>query len=610
MGGDSEPKENQIYAVPALTIREVLEDTLHIFGSLGTAFSPDSHKLLELKERINEGRFHLAVLGQFKRGKSTFLNALLGETLLPTSVVPLTMIPTFIKSGPARRAVIYYQDKNKKTDEIQADEPEQLNAFLRKFVTEVENPKNRLGISQVEVFHPASILRDGVVLIDTPGIGSTFKHNTEATLNFLPQCDAALFLVSADPPITETEVKFLKEVRSKVPRLFFVLNKIDYLSPEDKDKALEFFRKVLAEQAGIDSGSPVFCVSAQKGLEAKEIENPQEWIKSGMEAAEKYLVGFLASKKIKTLNEAITLKTHDIVTDALMRMNLTINSLKMPLADMESKMAIFETKLTETQRDRISFGDIISGERNRIVESLYEYAQQLKKKARLYLESVAIEHATETRMLLDENTAQEILDETIPGFCEHEAGQMRRIFDQRATDLLKKHQEKVNMLAESIRKTAAQLFDISYQPLQHPAVMPSMRELYWITQKWDASFLPIPFGLLEKFLPKRVREARVHKRIKSQIVSLVNYNVGRMRLEVQENIERAYTAFARNLDSSMQEIISSIHIALKTAFTRKKDQSETIADEMRELESAAIRLVDIKNKLVRDSVYAKQLIKN
>ncbi len=329
-----------------------------------------------------------------------------------------------------------------------------------------------------------------------------------------------------------------------------------------------------------------------------------------MEAAEKYLVGFLASKKIKTLNEAITLKTHDIVTDALMRMNLTINSLKMPLADMESKMAIFETKLTETQRDRISFGDIISGERNRIVESLYEYAQQLKKKARLYLESVAIEHATETRMLLDENTAQEILDETIPGFCEHEAGQMRRIFDQRATDLLKKHQEKVNMLAESIRKTAAQLFDISYQPLQHPAVMPSMRELYWITQKWDASFLPIPFGLLEKFLPKRVREARVHKRIKSQIVSLVNYNVGRMRLEVQENIERAYTAFARNLDSSMQEIISSIHIALKTAFTRKKDQSETIADEMRELESAAIRLVDIKNKLVRDSVYAKQLIKN
>jgi len=606
MGGDSESEENQIYAVPTFNLREVLEDTLGIFDSLGAAFSSDSQKLLDLKERIDEGRFHLAVLGQFKRGKSTFLNALLGEALLPTSVVPLTMIPTFIKSGPVRRTVIYYQDQNKKTDEIQADEPEQLNAFLRKFVTEVENPKNRLGISQVEVFHPAPILRDGVVLIDTPGIGSTLKHNTEATLNFLPQCDAALFLVSADPPITDTEVKFLKEVRSKVPRLFFVLNKIDYLSGEDKDKALEFFRRVLAEQAGIDSDSPVFCVSAQKGLEAKGMKDSAGWAKSGMEAAEKYLVGFLANKKIETLNEAVALKTNDIATDTLMRVNLTINSLKMPLADMERKMAVFEAKLKEAQNEHIAFSDILTGERKRMVESLYDYAQTLKKKARLYLESIAVEHATEGAKSLDEDTAQEALDEAIPGFCEHEAGQMRMVFDQRAADSLKKHQEKVNMLAESIRKTAAQLFDISYQPLKHPAVMPSMRELYWVTQRWDSSFLPIPLGLLERFLPGNIREKRVHKRIKSQIESLVNYNVGRMRLEVQENIENAYSAFARNLDSSMQEIISSIKTALEIAIKRKKEQSETIADEMRKLESAAIKLVDIKNKLVRNSVYAKQ----
>jgi hypothetical protein len=516
------------------------------------------------------------------------------------------MIPTFIKSGPVRRAVIYYQEQNNRPDEKQADEAEQLNAFLRKFVTEVENPKNRLGVSQVEVLHPAPILRDGVVLIDTPGIGSTLKHNTEATLNFLPQCDAVLFLVSADPPITEAEVKFLKQVRSKVPRMFFVLNKIDYLSPEDRGKALEFFREVLAEQAGIDADTPVFCVSAQKGLESKGAKDSQGWIRSGMEAAEKYLVGFLASKKIDTLNEAVALKTHDIVTDALMRVNLTINSLKMPLVDMERKMAIFKAKLKESQNERIAFGDILIGERKRMVESLYDYAQALKKKARLYLESVAVEHATEGAKSLDEDTAQEALDEAIPGFCEHAAGQMRMVFDQRATDLLKKHQEKVNILAESIRKTAAELFDISYQPLQHPAVMPSMRELYWTTQKWDSSLLPIPYRLMEKLLPKRIREARVHKRIKSQIESLVNYNVGKMRLEVQENIERAYTAFARNLDSSLQEIISSIHSALEIAITRKKNQSATIADVVRELEATVMKLAEIEAKLVRDGAYAKQ----
>jgi len=595
--GTNELKVNQAYAKPTLNLREAIENTLLILESLGEAFNPDSGKLLELRERIDEGRFHLAVLGQFKRGKSTFLNALLGEALLPTSVLPLTMIPSFIKSGPVRRAMIYYEEPNKKPDEMQTDGAEQLNAYLQKFVTEVENPKNRLSVSQVEVSHPAPILGNGVVLIDTPGIGSTFKHNTEATLNFLPQCDAALFLVSADPPITETEVKFLKEVRSKVPRLFFVLNKIDYLSAEDKEKALGFFRKVLKEQAGIGEDAPVFCVSAQKGLEAKRTKDSKEWIKSGMEAAEKYLVGFLASKKIEALEEAVALKTIDIITDCLMRVNLTINSLKMPLADMERKMAIFEPKLTETQRDRISFGDIIRGERNRIVESLYEYAQPVKKKARAYLESVAVEHATEKGMPLDEKMAQEALDEAIPGVCEHEAGQMRTVFDRRATDFLKKQQEKVNSIAESIRKTAAELFDISYQPLQHPAVIPSMRQLYWTTQKWDTSALSISSDLLEKFLPKRIREARVYKRIKSQIEDLVNYNVGKMRLEVQENIEKAYAAFARNLDSSLQEIISSIKTALEIAIKRKKEQSVTIADVVRELEDADMKLLEIKAKL-------------
>ena len=89
------------------------------------------------------------------------------------------------------------------------------------FVTENSNPKNLKGVLQVEITHPAAILRD-VVLIDTPGIGSTYRHNTEATMNFLPQCDAALFVISADPPIMEVEVTFLKEIRSRAAQVFLV----------------------------------------------------------------------------------------------------------------------------------------------------------------------------------------------------------------------------------------------------------------------------------------------------------------------------------------------------------------------------------------------------
>ena len=253
---------------------------------LGQGYGHLAGQLGELRERLAQGRFHLAVLGQFKRGKSTLLNALLGEAVLPTAVVPLTAIPTFIRPGQTRAARIHFLDQ-REPQNAEVRTAGQLGEFLTGFVTETGNPKNTLGVAQVEVFHPAALLLGkGVVLIDTPGIGSTFRHNTEATLNFLPQCDAALFLVSADPPITEVEVEFLRQVRSKVSRLFFILNKVDYLSDDDRKAALEFLRKALTEQAGMSADAAIFCVSARQGLEARAKGNDGLWAASGMAQVE------------------------------------------------------------------------------------------------------------------------------------------------------------------------------------------------------------------------------------------------------------------------------------------------------------------------------------
>ena len=184
--------------------------------------------LNELSHRFSEGRFHLAVLGQFKRGKSTLLNALIGESILPVGVVPLTAASTFIQFGETAKIKVRYQD-NRPEGEFDGASTDERSAFLAGFVTEKGNPQNRQGIAEVQVDLPVPILSDGLVLIDTPGIGSTCRNNTTVTLDFLQQCDAALFLVSADPPITEVELEFLRLVKEKVPRLFFVLNKIDYL---------------------------------------------------------------------------------------------------------------------------------------------------------------------------------------------------------------------------------------------------------------------------------------------------------------------------------------------------------------------------------------------
>jgi predicted GTPase len=225
---------------PFSTFPELIHRLFSLFSLTDGEYESERKKVNDLQTRLREGRFYLAVLGQFKRGKSTLINALLGEPLLPTAVVPLTAIPTFLEAGDEFRMQVFFQNG---TPPLIASgvEIDKIRDLVSQFVTEEENPKNRKNVSHVHITHPAAFLNHGVVIVDTPGIGSTYRHNTEATIQFLPQCDAAVFLISSDPPITETEVEFLKIARSKIPRLFFIVNKSDYLTAKDRDGFLCFF---------------------------------------------------------------------------------------------------------------------------------------------------------------------------------------------------------------------------------------------------------------------------------------------------------------------------------------------------------------------------------
>ena len=404
---------------PAADARSLFSRLRGCLQELGPEFARDEHRVVELSERLDQGRFHLAVLGQFKRGKSTLLNALLGVPLLPTSVVPLTAIPTFLRAGRRWQAKVTHTDGHA-GEQIASDHLDEITALLEKYVTEEANPNNRLGVNHVEVASPAEILQRGAVLIDTPGIGSTFRHNTEATLNFLPQCDAALFLVSADPPITEVEVDFLKLVRSKVVRLFFLLNKVDYLSEDERNKAVGFLRQVLKSGVGIADEMPIFCVSAKNGLKAKQSRDAVLWAQSGLADVEKHLIDFLASEKAATLRRALIERIKSIVADVLMRVRLAARSLQMPLDELQDRMERFERGIADAKRQRVVAGDLLAGDRRRAVAQLEEEAETLRKRGRLYLQGVVREAVATASDRTEEAAAQELLHRAIPTFFERE----------------------------------------------------------------------------------------------------------------------------------------------------------------------------------------------
>jgi GTPase Era involved in 16S rRNA processing len=576
-------------------LHSLLSQSKERVAHLGDEFSTDLQNLENLQQRLADERFHLAVLGQFKRGKSTLLNALLGEELLPTSVVPVTAIPTFLLPGPRLEAQVYFLDQ-RPPRQIQGSFSGELNSLLAEFVSEESNPKNRLRVSQVEVFHPSPLL-EGLVLIDTPGIGSTFRHNTETTRNFLSQCDAALFLISADPPLTEVEIDFLKQVRMRVPRLFFVLNKVDYLTSQDVERVERFLKEVLRKQAGIEEELSIFCVSARQGLEARMLGDTTLWEQSGMQKVETHLIHFMANEKAKALQEAVAIKARNLLEDVILRLQVMLHSLRMPLTQLDERMEIFEHKLQEAEQQRLVASDLLTGDRKRLESLLEEQAEALRQKSRSFLQGIVRQHvAGAVNGTNSEGEIRETMAAGIPGFFERELGEVSRSFGLRVSKGFKPHQQRANELIEAMRRTEAELFDAPYRAQDQSISIPMSRQPYWVEREWDSTAAPIPAGAFDRLLPAILRKARIEKRLLQQAGALVRHNVENLRWATLQNLDLAFRRLSASIDERLEETILSIRKAIQKARAKRQEQTESVESEILRLEAELKHLEEMKEQ--------------
>lgn len=207
--------------------------------------------------RVAEGRFFVACVGQFKRGKSTLLNALIGRPLLPTGIVPITAVPTVIRHGTELAARVLTEAGGWTTVPVNS---------LAHYVSEEHNPENRKKVAAVEVFVPADLLAGGMCLVDTPGLGSVFAGNTAATEEFLPHIDAALAVVGADPPLSGNELAMVEAVGKQVDDVIVVLNKADRITPAERDAGIAFAKAMIEKRLGRDIGV-VYEVSAMERMD-------------------------------------------------------------------------------------------------------------------------------------------------------------------------------------------------------------------------------------------------------------------------------------------------------------------------------------------------------
>ncbi|MFF3087893.1 dynamin family protein [Streptomyces nojiriensis] len=294
-----------------------------------------------LLERIEDDAFHVMVVGDFNRGKSTFVNALLGDRVLPVKAVPATAVITEVRFGEAPAALLWTED---------ALEPEAVDpARLIELIT-VNNASGaeRSPYVKAEVAWPLELCRHNVVLIDSPGLNAYATHD-DITLTHLSKADAVIFLQHAIAPMSISESGFLQKYLSAHDP-FFVFTYFDAIDDHERDDVVHSARRRITALRGEDRDEGrFFFVDGKSALRARMAEDDGAFRRTGVDAVERELERYLVTEphKVKLLAPARSLR--DVARELRRNIPYELKMLESKSADLERRWTAAQQPLKELE---------------------------------------------------------------------------------------------------------------------------------------------------------------------------------------------------------------------------------------------------------------------
>ncbi|HVA60518.1 MAG TPA: dynamin family protein [Mycobacteriales bacterium] len=536
--------------------------------------SPDSQQLDELDARLGRDSLRLLVAGEAKRGKSTLINALLGRELLPTGVLPLTAVTTTVRHDTDERTEVIYTDGRR--------ERHPLNE-LAGFVTEVGNLADSRGVADVTVFVDAPLLAAGVEMVDTPGTGSIHEHNTAEALRAYTQMDAALFVVTADPPITGAERELLRQLDAQAVTVLCVLNKADLLDLTDLDSVIGFTRAAVTEARGRDV--EVYPISARTALTAELTGELSDPYAAGFARFSDALRGYLDRSRRRDLHYSAAQHSWRLARRAAEECDATLAGLAMEAGDLDRRLRLLGERLASIERDRKDGESITQAEIRRLIRETSAAAADL-----VASQQSAIVDAVH-RLLADESKASlgelerrgrdYIADATRLVVENWRADQTTRLED----DLSALESRLAQQLATHIREARAviaELFSIEL-PEQPPlaGLHPTGRFRYSFAV--DPGTTEMLSATLRTHLPRGLGRRRVAGYLESQAVLQLDKHAGRARADFQDQLLDHLRGLQRQLDDRYVEGAGRLALALRKAADAKSATANETAASVRDL---------------------------
>ncbi len=289
-----------------------------------------AHVDADLVKKLAEDKFNLVVVGEFNHGKSTFVNALLGGNVLPAGVTPTTAVIHHLEYADAPRAEVVRASGARK--ELPFDE-------VRKFAVGGEyaphDPADE--VKHLEVGYPAGLLKERIVLVDTPGVNDLSLQRADITYSYIPRSDAVLFLLDAGQPLKESERVFLQEklLGKARDKIIFVVTKRDIWDEAEQKEALAYIKTELAK---LVKDPTLYAVSAEKHLEG-DTEH------SGIAELLAHLTRFLAEERGRILLDNAL--GEGVEASKLLKKGVDARrrAAAMTIEELERKIAILEKDL-------------------------------------------------------------------------------------------------------------------------------------------------------------------------------------------------------------------------------------------------------------------------
>ena len=378
-------------------ISQIIDDVLIVRNGLeniGLAIEPKV--LQELKKKLVSDNFKVLVIGEFKSGKSTVINALLGEKILPVYATPCTAVISEVVYGKEKKAMIHF--KNPRPKEMSTEintiaarhiEKYKNNQFIPPYEIDVEELDDYVAIpdpsknqedsireipySKVVLEYPLPFCRDGIEIIDSPGLNENGTR-TKVTNEYLNEADAIVFVFRCPKIGRVTEINFINNKIKAMGHeaIFFVCNCINLVPEDERNDLKKYGNNKLVSLTSLGEKG-IFYVDALKALKAKRIHDDYMLTESEMPRFQEVLFEYLRNNRGKIkLTSIVDNCIAYIDKSCIEQMNSYISYLNQDVAMVEQKLQLEIPKLLPLEEQKENVGQTINLETEKLKKIFIE----------------------------------------------------------------------------------------------------------------------------------------------------------------------------------------------------------------------------------------------